>query len=127
MATKSENVPVKRDGDNGTAAHTPFTGLYSPMADLHSGFDQMFGRFLPRGWPQMGMGSLMDFDPLRGEVDMNLGGTLYGTKADISETDSEYEISVELLGIGEEDIDIDVSEGMLTMSAEKREEREEKK
>ena len=127
MATKAGNVAVKSDADNGKRGRTPLASLFSPMAGLRGDMDQMIGRFFPQGWPQMGMGSLMDFEPLRGEAGMKLGSMLHGVKADISETDTEYEISVELPGIDEKDIEIDVSEGMLTMNAEKREEREEKK
>ena len=127
MATKAGNVAVKSDAENGKRGRMPLTSLYSPMADLRGELDQMLGRFFPQGWPQMGMRSLMDFEPLRGEAGMKLGSVLQGIRADISETDTEYDISVELPGIDEKDIEIDVSEGMLTMNAEKREEREEKK
>jgi HSP20 family protein len=89
--------------------------------------DRMMSRFFPEGWPHMSMGNLMDLDPFRGMRSAEIGSALHQAKVDISETDSAYEISAELPGIDEKDIDLDLSEGMLTLRAEKREEREEEK
>ncbi len=127
MAAKAGNVAVRNDGDNGKRGQMPLASSYSPMAGVRSELDRMFSRFYPEGWPHMGMGSLMGFDPLRGEGGMNLGTVLQSAKTDISETDSEYKVSVELPGIDEKEIEVEVSEGVLTLNAEKREEREEKK
>ena len=64
------------------------------------------------------------FEPLRSA---SLSGVVESARADISETDSTYKISVELPGIDEKDIELGLSDGMLTLKAEKKEEREEKK
>ena len=124
MAAKSGNVAVKKDTNESKGTRAMAPSAYWPALGLRGELDRVFNRFFPEGWPHMSLGSLADFDPFRA---MEAGGALHGAKVDISETDSEYEISAELPGIDEKDIDLDVSEGMLTMSAEKREEREEKK
>lgn len=127
MAAKSANVTVKKSENEGKPARAPATSPYWPMGGFRGDLDRMLNRFLPEGWPHMGMGNLMDFDPFRGMAAFEAGNALQSAKADVSETDSEYDISVELPGIDEKDIELDVSEGMLTLKAEKREEREEKK
>ncbi|MFC6487944.1 Hsp20/alpha crystallin family protein [Nitratireductor sp. GCM10026969] len=46
---------------------------------------------------------------------------------DVSETDKEVEVSFELPGMDEKDIDVRLSDGVLTIRGEKKNEREEKK
>ena len=48
-------------------------------------------------------------------------------KMDVSETDKEFKITAELPGIDEKDIDVSVSNDMLTIKGEKKAEKEEKK
>ena len=45
---------------------------------------------------------------------------------ELAETDGGYELSVELPGLAEKDIDIEFADGVLTVSGEKREESEKK-
>ena len=127
MAAKTGKVTVKEGGDDGKQGRVPAMGPYPPMAGLRGELDRMFNRFFPEGWPHMNMGNLMEFDPFRGRLSFEAGRALESARADLAETDSEYEITVELPGIDEKDIELDISEGMLTLNAEKREEREEKK
>ena len=46
---------------------------------------------------------------------------------DIAETDQEYEVTVELPGIDEKDVEVTLSNGVLSIKGEKKFEREEKK
>lgn len=48
-------------------------------------------------------------------------------KMDVSETDKEFKISAELPGMDEDDIDVSVSNEVLTIKGEKKAEKEEKK
>jgi len=48
-------------------------------------------------------------------------------RTDISETDNEVEVSVELPGLDEKDIEVDLTDDVLTIRGQKKEEREEKK
>ena len=127
MATKAGNVAVKNEGNKAKGSRPPVPSSYWPALGMRGELDRVINRFFPEGWPQMNMGNLADFDPFRAMGRMEMGGALHSAKVDISESDSEYEISAELPGIDEKDIDLEVSEGMLTLSAEKREEHEEKK
>ena len=126
MAEKATDVAVKK-GTNEKTGGPPMAGYYPPPTGLRGEFDRMFNRFFPEGWPQMSMGGMMDLEPFRTWKSAEMGGGLLSAKVDISETDSQYEISAELPGIDEKDIELGVSDGVLTLSAEKREEREEEK
>jgi HSP20 family protein len=53
------------------------------------------------------------------------GGRLQ-PRTDIAETDKEVEVKIELPGIDEKDVDVALSEGVLTIKGEKKSEREEK-
>lgn len=46
---------------------------------------------------------------------------------DIQEFDNDYKVKVEMPGIKKEDVDIELNKNYLTISAEKNEEKEEKK
>jgi HSP20 family protein len=46
---------------------------------------------------------------------------------DVSENDNQYTISVELPGVGKEDVHVEFGEGMVTVRGEKRSEHEEKR
>ena len=69
-------------------------------------FDEIWsgGHFLPTAWP-------------RGE---------WGPKVDLSETDKDYQISVELPGMDKDDVELLLSDDRLTIKGEKKSEKEEK-
>jgi HSP20 family protein len=78
-----------------------------PFWDLRRGIDDLFDDFLSAGSYQ-GQ-SMGDFRP----------------SLELSETESAYEVNVELPGLKPEEVEITVDQGMLTVRGEKR--REEKK
>jgi HSP20 family protein len=51
----------------------------------------------------------------------------FSPQVDVTETDDEIKVSAELPGMDDEDIDVSLSDDMLTISGEKKEEREEKR
>ncbi len=51
----------------------------------------------------------------------------FGPRSDVSETDKEVEVSVELPGLDEKDIDVSLTGDMLTIRGEKKAEKEEKR
>ncbi len=127
MATKATNIDVKNGGATSISKRMPVAATYAPLAALRGDFDRTINRFFPEGWPHMDLGSLMGFEPLRTMAGTTLGSMMEGARADVSETESKYEISVELPGVDEKDIELSISDGLLTLQAEKKEEREEKK
>jgi HSP20 family protein len=94
-------------------------------------------------WSRRSLGRGNDLNNLQGEMNRlfddfwnrfhepfgnlpNLWGS--GTpKTDVVESESEIEISVELPGMEEKDIDVTLSDNVLTIRGEKKSEREEKK
>jgi hypothetical protein len=79
----------------------------------------VFDNFM-RGWPDMSR--MMAFDPFRNlREPLNLGGTAFSPSVDVSESDSGYEISAELPGIEDKDIELTLRDNVLTLKAEKKE------
>ena len=126
MATKASNIDVKNGGKGSMAERMPVAATFAPWAGLRGDFDRAINRFFPEGWPHMNVGSLMDFAPMSTSGGVDLGRMMESARADVSETESKYEISVELPGIDEKDIELSISDGLLTLKVERKKEREEK-
>jgi HSP20 family protein len=77
----------------------------------------------PFGLLQREMSRLLD-DASRGGASQAVPSGLMAPRLDVKETDKEFRVSVELPGVAEEDIEVDVDDDLLTVRAEKKEERE---
>lgn len=84
----------------------------SPFVSLQREIDRLFEDF-GRGFPS--------FPAMRGER-----GTALMPSMDVAETDKEIEITAELPGLEEKDVQVNVSDNVLTIRGEKRAEKEEK-
>ncbi len=97
----------------------PAAGVYAPLAQLHQEidrlFDTVFRGFGLGGWP-------LSAD----EPSAPLAGGMLKPTLDISATDKEYTVSVEVPGVDEKDIHIELVGNTLTIRGEKRQETEEK-
>lgn len=84
-----------------------------PVQALQQNIDRVFEDF----WRTFNLPMLGDWD----------GGAASAVvpRVDVRETDEEVEVVAELPGMEEADVDVSVSQGMLTISGEKRSEREE--
>jgi HSP20 family protein len=80
-----------------------------PFRDLQRQIDQVFSEFS------------RDIRPFAGRQNGLLSVTV-----DVAETDKALEITAELPGVSEKDIDVTVSDDVLTIKAEKRSEKDEK-
>jgi HSP20 family protein len=95
---------------------TPFDGLRRQIDHLLDDFQRGY-------WHLPFRQGVLDVEPfLRGEVKF---GAI--PAVDIKETDTGYEVTAELPGVLEKDVTVKFSDGTLTISAEKREDKEEKK
>ena len=134
MTTTTRKVPVeesKEKAQKPTAATSPPWGA-GPLADsLHSlrgEIDRAFEHAF-HGWPTLfsPAHSLWAWDPFRETrapfAIMNGGLT---PRTDVSETDEAYAITIELPGVDECDLDVTVAEDTITITGEKKSEREEK-
>lgn len=122
---KLEKVPVKSEEQRGGFLE----GAYEPLAHFRDEMDRLFDDFMS-GWPfgparRRGRALMA---PFRGMVEPF--GTVFGrgvgmAAVDVIDKDKEIQVRAELPGMDENDIDVRVSEGTLTIHGEKKEEREE--
>ena len=107
-------VPVKH-GDK----RPPFpVRHHDPMLQIHRDIDHLFDQFF-RGWglPQRGsFGNFADFN----------AGVLLKPKVDLSAADREYLLTVEIPGVAEKDVSVDISNNTMTIKGEKKQEKEDK-
>lgn len=105
-------VPVKRG-----AAATP-----RPITwDIDRMFDQMTQAFPPFFGRRM-----FDLDPFRGFDVPPAGVNLLSPRVDLTEADGTFELTAELPGMDENDIEVTIDSDMLTIKGEKTEEHAEK-
>ena len=118
MAEASEKTPVKSE----EKAIERAPAEWSPLLHLRREFDRMIEDF-PWSWRRPLTRSLFDVEPFwRGFA--GLGAM---PAVDIAEKDKEYEITAELPGLDESNIDVKFADGVLTIKGEKKDEKEEKK
>jgi HSP20 family protein len=93
----------------------PFEGLRQEIERL---FDEFDGGF----WRAPFRSSMFDVAPSR-----NGNGFATLPAVDVSETDKAYEITAELPGMDEKNVEVKVANGVLTIKGEKQDDKEEKK
>lgn len=91
-------------GDNG-----------DPFRSLHREIDKVFNEFT-RGFAV----------PVHGREERN-GGLVLSPRIDVSETDTAVEVTAELPGVSDEELDVSLSDNVLTIKGEKTSEKEETK
>ena len=120
-ATKtSRKTPVKKVKTS--AAPARIEDLAEPFAALRRDIDQVFEDFT------RSFSSMIDFDPFRrlGPA-FDLKGVEIAPKIEVTEGKKTYEITAELPGVDEKDVSLTLQDDVLTVSGEKKSEREEKK
>ncbi|WP_025661205.1 Hsp20/alpha crystallin family protein [Rhizobium sp. IBUN] len=107
--------PIKKEQKTTTPAPG---GMWSPFDSLRTEIDRLFDDFGPSSWR-----------PLSGQL---LGRTtsaddwVVSPAVDVVEKDNAFEITAEVPGLDESNIDIRLSNGVLTIRGEKTEEKESK-
>jgi len=117
MTENITKLPVKNEG--GVAA-TP--RQWHPFESLRREVDRLFDDFHfglrnPIGRPLFEMQPFWSRESVSSTV----------PAVDVAETDKAYEITAELPGIDEKNIEVKFADGILTIKGEKKEEKEEKK
>jgi HSP20 family protein len=115
--TEPTKVPVKTERAPAPALHAwrPFETLRREIDRLFEDFDGGFRRGL-------GSRSLFDVAPFW-RTEFAWPAT---PAVDLVETDKRYEITAELPGLDEKNIDVKFADGILTIKGEKQEDKEEK-
>ncbi len=113
MAESSSKVPVRTEK---SCQHLP--QRWEPFERFRREMDRLFDDFSSGFW----RGSLFDMSPSRGAE-----ATFRTMPAvDVAETDKAYEITAELPGLDEKNIEVKLANGVLSIKGEKQEEKEEK-
>jgi HSP20 family protein len=108
MTTKEMTRPKTAEpaaAPSAPAAYRPF----SPFEFIQNEIDRVFDRFNGNGWP-----AAFTERPFSPDLE-------------VTETDGTIEVSTELPGMDEKDVEISISDGMLTIRGEKKVEKDEKK
>ena len=121
MAEAATKLPVKKEEkttepSSALEARRPFESLRREVDRLFEDFDRDFWRVPFRR-------SIFDIEPFwRRELSWRAAPAV-----DIAEKDKAYEVTAELPGIDEKDVEVKLVDGGLTIKGEKQEEKEEKK
>jgi HSP20 family protein len=119
MTEAATKLPIKTETK--TAAGGRSLQTSSPFASLHREIDQLFDAFDGGFWRSPFRRSM--FEPSwQREI-----AWAAAPAVDIAETDKSYEISAELPGMDEKNIEVKLVNGDLRIQGEKQEEKEEKK
>jgi HSP20 family protein len=121
MVEAAVKVPVK--SDEGTPQGTSTPQAWQPFETLRREVDRLFDDFGRDFWRSPFRRPMFDLDPLwRRELSWAAAPAV-----DIVEKEKAFEITAELPGLDEKNIDVKVANDGLTIKAEKKEEIEEKK
>lgn len=118
MGSKVKNVNVTRENEKqsgGSLAGHP------RLAGLRDEIDRLFDQFLERGWlaPYAGL-----WEPLPSTGEGRFRNLMELPRADLSESDTEFELTVELPGMSGKDIEVTVTDKIISLKGEKRSEHE---
>jgi HSP20 family protein len=120
MAQNVSKIPVTQEK---RSISSPALQPWQPLESLHQEIDRVFDDFGRRFWQPFRQ-SMFAAAPLwRREA-------IWGAVApavDVTESEKAYEITAELPGMDEKNIEVKVADGALTIKGEKQEEKEEKK
>lgn len=119
MPEPSSKVPVKTE-----KSATPVPQVWRPFENLRREVDRLFDEFDGGFWRSPFRSSLFNVMPFgRGDN----GGFAATPAVDVSETDKAYEITAELPGLDDKNVEVKLANGVLTIRGEKQDEKEEKK
>ena len=113
-----EKRPVSTEIESSPPARGRSLG---PFDSLRHEIDRLFDDFRPFGWSLPSARSV--FEPALSKVG---GGWPVAPAIDLAEREKEWELTAELPGLDDKDIEVKVSNQTLTIRGEKKEEREEK-
>ena len=115
MADTTAKVPGKIEKSSPATLQS-----WRPFESLRREVDRLFDDFSGGMWRSPFGRSFFDVEPFR-RAEMGASPAV-----DVSQTDKGYEITAELPGMEEKDIDVKLANGVLTIRGEKRDEKEEK-
>lgn len=119
--TEAAKVPAK--GETTTATKEAVPQAWHPFNSLRREVDRLFDDFGNDFWRSPFRRPTFDMEPLfRREFQAGLS-----TAMDIVEKDKAYEVTADLPGFDEKDVEVKVESGLLCIKGERKSEKEEKK
>ena len=118
MAEQATKLPIK--GAEKSASAPTATHEWRPFENLRREIERVFEDF---DWRNPMRRGAFDLEPLR-RRELIWAQT---PAVDVVENDKGYEITAELPGLDEKNVEVKVANGMLTIRGEKKEEKEEKR
>jgi len=119
MAEAITKLPVKTEEKKAARALRP----RRPFENLRREIDRAFEDFGGGMWPSPFGRSFFDIQPFA----QRESTWAAAPAVDIAETEKAYEITAELPGMDEKNVEVKVADGVLTIKGEKQEQKEEKK
>ena len=119
MAETTSRVPIKTE-----KSPTAMPQVWRPFESLRREVDRLFEDFDGGFWRSPFRSPLFDIEPFR--RGNGNGGFAAMPAVDVSETDKGYEITAELPGMDEKNVEVKLANGVLTIKGEKHDEKEEK-
>jgi HSP20 family protein len=107
-------VPVKHDAKRTFAPERP----YDPVVQLHRDIDRVFDHFF-RGFNLPSLGGMDPFPSLE-------EAGILRPKIDLSAAEQEYLLTVEIPGVSEKEVSVDINGSTMIIKGEKKQEKEEK-
>lgn len=117
MAEAATKLPVKTAEPKASAPEA-----WHPFETLHREIDRLFDDFGRGLWRSPFRHPMFDIEP-----SWSRGMQVTVPAVDIVEKDNGYEITADLPGMDEKNVEVQLSNGNLTIRGEKKEEKEEKK
>ena len=114
MADPTTKLPVKTDKET--------TPAWAPFDSLRREIDRLFDDFSPFDWRLPSARSMFGFETPR----LSRVAWQAAPAMDVAEKDKEYEITAELPGMDEKNVEIKLSNRTLTIKGEKKDEKEER-
>lgn len=111
MAEQGSRVPTRSTAGSGELSRGNGGGLFSLQREI----DRLFDDF-SRSFSMFPFGRRADWESMAREGDLV-------PKVDAVETDDALQITAELPGLSEKDVEISLSDGVLTLKGEKKEEK----
>lgn len=103
-------IPFRRP-----SAATQLTASNDPFDNFHREIDRLFDDFWRGGALAPRFGTAFEGK-----------GALQSPKIEVSETENAYRVEAELPGLSEDDVDVHLADGVLTIQGERRQEEEKK-
>ena len=116
----------KGAGKSASKSAAPTIASHSPFFELRKRMDDLFDDFLSgRPGRSLFAPEMFDFNRLVEPLGLpRMRGEIVDVRFDVSETDKAIEITAEVPGIDEKEIEVTLSDGVLTIKGEKKAETE---